>query len=172
MSHKLLHETRWISLYEGFRATIYVAASDGVMAVPLLPDGKVILIQEPTGYGDGALTLLLPSGSIEPGEDPRVSVNRELQEEIGFAAARLDPLGQVQPWVKYLTSSITLYLARDLTPSRLQGDEDYPIVTETVALDSFETLIASGRLRDSSVITALFLARQWVAAEATEAAEN
>lgn len=165
MPHKLLYKTRWIALYEGFRETVYVAASNGVMVVPFLPGGDVILIQEPTGYGDGDLTLLLPAGSIEPGEDPQASANRELQEEIGLAAARFDPLGRVQPWVKYLNSHIELYLARDLTPSRLQGDEDYEIVTENVPLDSFETLMASGRLRDSSVIAALFLARQRLANE-------
>jgi ADP-ribose diphosphatase len=166
MPHKLLYTHRWLSIYEGFHSIPYIAVNNGVMVVPVLPDGNVLLIQEPTAYGDGEQTLFLPAGGIHAGENPLLSANRELQEEAGLSAARLDYLAQVQPWVKYLNASITLYLARDLTPSRLQGDEDYPIVTETVALDSFETLMASGRLRDSSVIAALLLARQFLANEA------
>ena len=62
--------------------------------------------------------------------------------------------------MKYLNASITIYLARDFTPSRLPGDETYPIVPEYVPLASFESLMATNRLTDLSVITALFLARQ------------
>lgn len=164
MPHKLLHSTPWISLYEGVQATIYVAAADGVLAVPVQPDGTVILIQEPKGY-DGELTLLLPSGSVKPEEDPLLAMNRELQEEIGYAAARLDYLGTAQPWVKYLTCNCRIYVARDLTPSRLQGDELHTIVSETVALDSFETLIETGRLRDATSIAALYMARRFLAGE-------
>jgi 8-oxo-dGTP pyrophosphatase MutT (NUDIX family) len=165
MPHKLLYSTRWISLYEGLQGDSYVSSENGVMVVPLTSEGEVILIQEPTVYGDGEVTLYLPSGGLEKGEDPQMCADRELQEEIKLSAGRLDHLGQVQAWAKYLNAQLDLYLARDLTPSEREGDEGYPIVTETVALDSFETLLASGRLRDSSVIAALFLARRFLARE-------
>ncbi len=117
------------------------------------------MINEPTAYGSGEMILFLPSGKLEPGEETAVSANRELQEEIGFAAGRLDRLAELHPWVKYLTATLTVYLARDLTPSRLQGDEPYEIVPEYVSLNSFEGLIASGRLTDLRSLRAV-LARQ------------
>jgi hypothetical protein len=54
-----------------------------------------------------------------------------------------------------------------LQPSKLQGDEAYEITVERVPLAQFEELIASGRLCDSSVIAALFLARNFLAKERT-----
>jgi 8-oxo-dGTP pyrophosphatase MutT (NUDIX family) len=166
MPHKLLYSTRWISLYEAEKKECYVASDDGVMVVPLTAEGEVILIQEPMVYRKGEVTLYLPSGGLEKGEDPQACADRELQEEINLSAGRFDHLGQVQAWAKYLNAHLDLYLARDLTPSEREGDEDYVITTETVRLDSFESLLASGRLRDSSVIAALFLARQFLANEA------
>jgi ADP compounds hydrolase len=162
---KQLYSSRWFSIYEGYEATLYINAPSGVMIVPVTPQGEVILISEPPAYGSGEMTLFLPSGALEPDEETALCANRELQEEIGFAAGRLDRLAALHPWVKYLTATLTVYLARDLTPSRLQGDETWEIVPEYVPLDSFERLIAEGRLTDSTVIAALFLARQWLAAE-------
>ncbi len=133
------------------------------MIVPVTPSGEAILIQEPTAYGDDHRTLFLPGGSIEPEEEIAAAAHRELQEEIGFDAARLEFLGQVRAWAKYMDAGINLFLARDLSPSRLQGDETYPIVQEYVSLASFEQWIASGRLLDASTISGLFLARQWLA---------
>jgi 8-oxo-dGTP pyrophosphatase MutT (NUDIX family) len=161
--HKLLFSTPWISLYEGFRAITYLSCRDGVMTVPVTPEGNVILIGEPTAYQDGALTLGLPGGAVEPAEMPAAAANRELQEEIGLVAGRLDTLGEVYPWVKYLDAKISLFLARDFSPSQLQGDEVYDITQETHPLASFESLMQNGRLTDATVIAALFLARQFLA---------
>ena len=64
-----------------------------------------------------------------------------------------------------LTVRTFVYLARDLVPSRLAGDETYTIDVERVPLASFESLIASGRLMDARVVAALYLARAFLGAE-------
>jgi 8-oxo-dGTP pyrophosphatase MutT (NUDIX family) len=158
---KLLYSTRWMSLYEGDGGP-YVDTGDAVMCVPVTPDGKVLFILEPNAY-NGEYTLYLPAGKVEPDEDLAACTNRELQEEAGVKAERMEYLAVLHPWFKYLNSTLTIFLARDLTPSKLEGDEGYVIETEYVPLDAFEAEIANGRLRDSSVIAALFLARQRLA---------
>jgi 8-oxo-dGTP pyrophosphatase MutT (NUDIX family) len=163
--HKLLYASRWLSLYQGYQGIDYVAADDGVMVVPLTPSGYVILIQEPTAYDGGAVTLVLPTGIIEKGEDAQASANRELQEEVGYTATCFNPLAQAHPWVKYLNVKLSIFLARGLIPSQLPGDEGYEIVPEYVPLNAFENLIAEGRLTDATSIMALFLARQRLADE-------
>ena len=167
---KLLFPNRWLSVYEGVGGP-YIATGSAVMCVPVTPEGSVLFILEPNAY-DGEYTLYLPAGKIEPDEDLALCANRELQEEAGVKAARLDVLATLTPWFKYLDSRLTVFLARDLTPSKLDGDEGYVIETETIPLASFETQIAAGRLRDASVIAALFLARQRIADETTSTANS
>jgi hypothetical protein len=58
-----------------------------------------------------------------------------------------------------------VYLARQLTPSELPGDEDYEIEVSQVSLGSFEALIEDGRLLDARVIAALYLARAFMSRE-------
>ena len=143
------------------RGEEYINTRDEVLVVPLTEAGEVILAVEPSA-AFGEPVLILPGGSEEPGEPHATTANRELQEEIGLRADRLDHLGTLRPFAKYLRLTSYLYLARDLTPSRLPGDEGYEIGMERVPLsgpDGFERLVAAGRLTDARVIAALYLAR-------------
>lgn len=142
----------------------FVEYRDKSQCVALTDSGMVIFIVEPSpAYGQDV--LYLPGGGIEPGESAQDAANRELQEEIGYKALRLDRLGELRPWVKYLRHSAHLFLARELTPSKLHGDEIHNITTELVPLNGFERLITSGRLHDSTVIAALYLARDFIKQE-------
>ena len=90
------------------------------------------------------------------------TANRELQEEIGYKAGRLDFLGEIRPFAKYLQSRQFVYLARDLQPSRLQGDEDFTITTQELPLTEVENWVAAARLKDAGTIAALFLVRSFL----------
>ncbi len=165
MDFKTLCGDEWMALAQtrhGDQEVSVIVAGDEAVIVPLTPEGEVIFTVEPSP-ALGRDVLILPGGTIESGEPALEAANRELQEEIGFRAARLDFLGRVQPWAKYLTTTAHLYLARDLTPSTLPGDEDYAIRLERVRLDGFEALIDSGRLGDARVIAALYLTRRHLA---------
>lgn len=160
---KLLFPNRWLSLYESDHGP-YVASEDGVMTVPVTADGNVLFILERNAY-DGEFSLYLAAGKIEDGEDLAECANRELQEEAGVKAGRMEILATVRPWFKYLDSKLTIFLARDLVPSKLDGDESYPIEISYLPLANFEEQIAAGRLVDCSVIAALYLARTKLASE-------
>ncbi len=156
----------WLSLVQGQhgnREVYFIRAKDEALIVPLTDRGEVIFTVEPSP-ALGHDVLILPGGEIESGELSLETANRELQEEIGYRAARLDFLARLHPWGKYLTVSSHVYLARGLTPSRRAGDEDYAIGIARAPLAGFERLIAAGRLTDARVIAALYLAhrfRQW-----------
>jgi len=143
----------------------YVRGGDEVLVVPLDDAGNVILTSEPSA-AFGEPTVILPGGSTDPGVPFAESANAELQEEAGYRAGRLDFLGEVRPFSKYLSVGTYVYLARDLVASRLAGDEQYQIGIERVPFAEFETLIASGRLLDARVIAALYRARTFLKAEA------
>lgn len=139
----------------------FVRTGDEVLIVPLTEEGQVILTVEPSA-AFGEPTLILPGGETEPGEPHAETANRELQEEIGYKAGQLDLLGELRPYSKYLAARSLVYLAQDLTPSLLEGDEDYAISVEQVPLAEFELLIATGRLLDARVVAALYMARNFL----------
>ena len=159
-THKLLYQERWFALYADENGVAYIQCSDAAIGVALTAQGDVLLVREPSPPTN-TRTLLLPGGALDDAEQPEVAFKRELQEEIGYKAGRIDFLGKLNPF-KYLTTSVHVYLARNLTPSKLQGDEDYMIQVVPTPLASFETLIASGDLRDAASIAGLFLARRFL----------
>jgi ADP-ribose diphosphatase len=154
----------WLSLVHrqhGEREVHVVKAGDEVLFVPLTDDGRVVFTVEPSP----ALAhnvLILPGGEMEDDEIQLDAGNRELQEEIGYLAERITYLATMHPWSKYLTVVTHVYLARDLKPSRLEGDEDYDIGIKRIPLNGFEKLIASGQLTDARVIAALYLAKRYL----------
>lgn len=158
-------QNRWYRIYQSETVdTSVIAIRDAVMIVPVFDDGRVLMTVEYSPAFNERV-LILSSGGIEAGEDPAESANRELQEETGFKAGRLDYLGRLCPFIKYLNQHLTIFLARDLQPSKLQGDEDYEIGLEYTALDDFERLIAEGRVKDCGVIAALYMARAFLERE-------
>ena len=141
----------------------FVHCGDGVLVVPLAEDGQVLMAVERSPAFDREV-LLLVGGEVEEGEPLAEIANRELHEELGWRAERLDCLGELHPW-KYLTSRQFVFLARDLSPARLEGDERYPVRTRKVPLDGFLALCATGELHDSTAIAALCLAQDFLREE-------
>jgi ADP-ribose diphosphatase len=165
MSHiPLAYQGRWFSVATTTAGEEVVLAADEALIVPLTSKGEVLLTLEPSA-AFGEPTLVLPGGVVEAGEPPVETANRELQEEIGYKAERLDFLGELRPFSKYLTVRSFVFLARDLIPSKLAGDEDYQVGIERVLLSDFESLIANGRLHDARVIAALYMAQSFMQAQ-------
>jgi ADP-ribose diphosphatase len=138
----------------------FVQCDDAVAVVPLTNEGDVLLaVEYSPAFGREILTLV--SGLIEPDESPEEAANRELQEELGYRAGRLDFLGELHPF-KYLTTRLFAFLARDLAPSKLAGDETHPITQRRVPLSSFTDLCRNGELQDAPAIAALSLTRAFL----------
>lgn len=164
------YQGKYFSMHLDADGIEFVRTGDEVLVVPLTAEGEVILTIEPSA-AFGEPTLILPGGETEPGESHAETANRELQEEIGYEAGRLDFLGELRPFSKYLTVRTFVYLARDLTTGRLKGDEDYAISVERVLLAEFESLITAGRLLDARVIAALYMTRNFLKEKASSGAD-
>ncbi len=167
-NNQIIGGDQWMALCQNERGVLYTRMDDGALVVPLTAEGEILFINEPSpAYGE--MVLYLPGGMVEPGEKPAYAANRELQEEIGYIATHLDYLGVLYPSIKYVECRQHVYLGRGLTASKLQGDEDDTLITvQRVPLSHFESLIAAGRLRDSTVIAALYLARSFLVREDTD----
>ncbi len=133
---------------------------DAVMIVPVTKDNAMILIRE-YAAGTGDYELGFPKGAIDPGETPLQAANRELMEEIGFGARRWIELKTVTMSPAYFAGRMHLYLALELYPEQLTGDEPEPLQQVTVPLADSGRLLAGDEFNEARSITALLLAQRW-----------
>jgi len=139
----------------------YVHCGDGVLVIPLTADDQVLLaVEYSPAFGREILTLV--AGSVDEGESPEEAANRELQEELGWRAKRIEFLGELHPF-KYLHSRQFLFLAQDLVPSHRQGDERHPVRARSIPLDGWMELCVRGELQDALAVAALSLADRHLA---------
>lgn len=128
----------------------------GGVAISALRDGKILLVRQ-SRVGAGCKTLEIPAGTLEPGEKPEICGMRELNEETGWQADRLELISACWPTPGYDTEVIWIYHAENLSPvsKRLDMDEGEDI--EQVWLDLAEaySLIQKGEIRDAKTIIAI-----------------
>ncbi len=162
-ARKLRFEVNRIELPMGVQGTFGVIRHPGAsLAVPVLADGRVVVLRQ---YRFAVQTRLLefPAGTLDPGETPLSTMQRELQEEAGYSAERWDPLGAMLPCPGYSDEVIHLFLARELTPlaERPAGDDDEDLEVLLMQPDALDAALASGdEYLDGKSVTAWLRARQ------------
>ena len=137
-----------------------------VDVVPVEDDGAggytVILVRQYRAAVDREL-LEIPAGKRDvTGEAVEVTAARELEEEIGMRAGRLELLGRFLNSPGFCDEESYLFLARDLTPcaTSAQGLEEQHMTVERIALADVPALIARGDLVDAKSIIGLLLVRE------------
>jgi ADP-ribose pyrophosphatase len=130
-----------------------------VAIVPVDAEGRLVLVEQ-YRYATGKVLLEIPAGTLEPNEDPDVCANRELQEETGYKPGKLQKLGAIYLAPGYSTELIHLYLATDLSESRLAGDEDEFIDILHLSLADVLDKITNNTIQDAKTISAVMLARE------------
>lgn len=131
---------------------------DTAMIVPIIGE-DIVLIREYFAAID-AYSLSLPKGQIDAEHDMFTTANKELQEEIGFKANKIEHLATLSMSPGYLTQKTHIFIARDLTESRLAGDEIEELEIVRYPFGKFEELVRSGEITEARVIAALFLAQK------------
>ncbi len=141
-------------------------------AVALLaidPDDRLLFVRQ-FRLAAGEALLELPAGTLDVDagtgavEDPAVAAARELDEETGYRAGRLEEIGSFWTAPGFATELMHLYLATDLAPTRADGrlgiDEDEVLELERLTLDEALDAVDRGEIRDAkSIIGVLRLAR-------------
>ena len=135
-----------------------VEHSQAVCIVPIDDDGNVVLVRQYRKPAEEAL-LEVPAGGVEEGEVSEEAVLRELQEEIGYTAGKLVHLSSFWVAPGWATEFMHAYLATELTPSRLDPDEDEIIQVVRVPFDEAVAMFKTGEIKDGKTISSLLLAQ-------------
>lgn len=133
-----------------------------VMVVALQADGTLLLVRE-YGAGTAEYYLSFPKGSVHTEESIIDAANRELMEETGHGARRLEVLSELTLSPSYMGNRMSIVLARDLFAKRLPGDEPEPLTVSSHSFDELIELQRSGVLHEAYAVAALFLARHRIA---------
>ena len=129
----------------------------GVTILPLDENGDVYCVRQ-YRYAFSREMLELPAGKLEPDEDPREAALRELSEETGIQAARVDALGGFLMSPGFCTEELHLYLARELSFGAAHPDEDELLSVEKHSLQSLVDMVMKGELTDAKSVIAILKA--------------
>lgn len=143
------------------------SASGAVIVVPMLDADTVLLIRE-YAAGTERYELGLPKGRVEAGEDMLLAANRELQEEVGYAARQLTALRDLSLAPGYMQHRTRVVLAEDLYPQRQEGDEPEPIEVVPWRLSELPELINIEEFSEARSMAALFMVRELLRAREAE----
>jgi ADP-ribose pyrophosphatase len=139
-----------------------VEHADVAVMVPIDPDGNVVLERQYRLPAREAL-LEVPAGGVDDGESIEEAAQRELREETGFRAGRLERLAGFYATPGYCTEFMHLFLATDLVEDPLQGDADEVIVLERMPLADAVGLIETGGIKDAKSIAGLLFVANRIA---------
>jgi len=141
---------------EGLRPREIVRHPGAVVVLPLLDDGRVCLIRNYRISVNQTL-IELPAGTLEPGEEPIQNAERELMEETGYRAAKLQKLHAFYLSPGILDERMHLFLATGLTAGETAREAGEDIDNLVVPWDEALEMAVDGRIQDAKSIVGLLL---------------
>ncbi len=129
-----------------------------VIIIPVDDQGNLLFVRQ-YRHAAGLDLLELPAGTLDEGEAPETCALREVREETGMAAGRLEKLGGFHLAPGYSTEYMHIYLATELRPDPLEADADEFISVDSIPLSKALAMARRGEIPDAKSLAALFLAQ-------------
>ncbi|MEY3144326.1 MAG: hypothetical protein RLY21_2819 [Planctomycetota bacterium] len=127
-----------------------------VAVIAVRDDGQLVLVRN-RRVAVGRALLEFCAGKLERGEDPRAAAARELEEETGYAAGSVEPLGQFFTSPGFADERMHVFLATQLrpVPQRLEPGEEIEVVLMTPT--ELEQAMATGAIEDGKTLGSYLL---------------
>jgi ADP-ribose pyrophosphatase len=131
--------------------------SGSAVILPAFEDGTIALVRQ---YRHPAVKYLLelPAGTLNDRERPEDGAARELEEELGVRAGKLEKLAEFFVSPGFCEEKMWLYLATDLSASAQKLEDDEFIEIVRVSVDRALQMISDGEIEDAKTIIGLLLA--------------
>jgi len=136
--------------------------------LPVFADETVALVKQ---YRHPAVRYLVeaPAGTLSPGERPEIGAARELEEELGLVAGKLEKLTEFFVSPGFCEEKMWLYLATDLTETKQRLEPDEVIEVVRVSFTEALEMISDGEIEDAKTIIGLMLAASKIGSPFLEA---
>ena len=125
--------------------------------VPIFADQTIALVKQ-YRYAAGKYLLEIPAGSLDENESPETGARRELEEEIGVVAGKIEKLAEFYVSPGFLAEKMFVYLATDLRETVQKLEEDELIEITKITFPKAFEMIRSGEIEDAKTIIGLILA--------------
>ena len=113
-------------------------------------------------HAAGLDLLELPAGTLDEGEEPLECAKREIREETGMAAGKMELLGGFYLAPGYSTEYMHVYLATGLSHDPLEADADEFLTVERIPMAEALQMFERGEIQDAKSLAAVLLARKYL----------
>ncbi len=167
VKRELIHRGKIVNFYEDYMALPngntavwdYIEHKGAAAVVPVTKEGKILMVRQ---YRNALerYTLEIPAGAVNYlGEPKEECAARELEEETGYKAGRMEWLMNVNTTVAFCNEFIGVYVAQDLIPAKQHLDEDEFLNVEEHELEELLSMVYDGTITDAKTLAALLAYR-------------
>lgn len=165
LKRELVHKGKVVDFYtdtmqmpDGNQTEWDLISHKGAAAVVAVkPDGKILMVRQYRNPLE-RMVLELPAGKLDSeDENPKACAERELEEETGYKAGKIEHLMDIFTSVAFCNEKISIYVATELTASKQHLDDDEFLNVEAYELSDLLSMIADGKLLDSKTVSGLLM---------------
>ncbi len=147
-----------VTVVSGTSTREIVEHNGGSVIAAVTNDNKIIMVKQFRKPMESPI-LEVPAGKLDGDEDPADAALRELSEETGYTAGKLEKLTEFYPSVGYTTEVLHIYLATDLKPGACHPDENEVLEVMEMDLEEVYRMVMDGKIHDGKTIAAVMMAR-------------
>jgi ADP-ribose pyrophosphatase len=138
-----------------------VVHKGSAVIIPVFDDGTVALVRQ-YRHAAGKYLLEICAGTLNEGEDPKEGAIRELEEEIGVTARKIERLTEFYVSPGFLTEKMYVFLATELTETSQKLEDDELLTIERHSFPALLEMIRNGEIEDAKTIAGVMLASERV----------
>ncbi|HAL09189.1 MAG TPA: ADP-ribose pyrophosphatase [Staphylococcus sp.] len=130
-----------------------VLHNGAVSVLAITPENEVIVVEQFRKAMEKTL-IEIPAGKLEVGEERESAAKRELEEETGYIADKLELIGEVYGCPGFCNEKVSIYIANDLKEGKVNLDEDEFLHLSKIPIDNIKSLLLSQEIEDAKTMIA------------------